>query len=949
MRASLAEAGGSEGLAEALHNVLGTGGQSRAAVERAMVEDGLPLSEWDSVGRHLVSSTPRGSSTGEALIRAAAAPEAGRLDAYLAVFLTQKLEPRSDSYLPKPVRAAEPALCSRLDGERDRLFGLLDRRRAAAAVERTLALLAVAGAVLDRYETLKRRRGLLDFADLIERSRMLLSRSDASWVLYKLDSGIDHVLVDEAQDTSPDQWEILNAISRDFFAGAGQSTANRTFFAVGDEKQSIYSFQGARPALFEAARHDYETRSRHAGQAFEKVDLVLSFRSVETVLKVVDDVFAHGDNARGLSAGTEKPMPHEPLKRAVPGRFEIWPKVGPEPLADPADWRLPVDAPEAHDPAVVVANRVAEEIRRLIQPGSGESVDAGPMGGRRPVRPGDILILVRTRSPFFDAVIRALKERHVPVAGADRLNLTDHIATMDLVAAGRAALLPDDDLTLACLLKSPLLGFDDDDLLRLAPQRTGSLDAALRASDAPRDRAAAARLGIWRDRAARLTPFAFYTRLLGPDGGRRSLLTRLGPEAGDVLDEFLALTLAHERDGAPSLLAFLARLEGTELSIKRDLEAASDAVRVMTVHAAKGLEAKIVFLPDTCGVPTGKHDPKLFRLDEAQGAGPALLAWSPRADSDSPLLAARRRAGRDAALDEHRRLLYVAMTRAEERLVVAGFHGARGPAAGCWYDMIRDATPDLETVPAPWGGEDTVLRRGEPLPGPDTAPPPGPTGGMALPDWLLRAAPFERPAPAPVRPSTALQAADRPDRPGEEADNGSPSQRRQAVLTGRLMHRLLQHMPNLPAAARRDAGLRFLERHGRALPSERRHQLVDQAVAIIGDPRLDVVFGPGSRAEVGVAATVERPGRLVLPVVGQIDRIGERDGTVVLVDFKTGTPRPLADTPPSYLAQLALYRAAVQPLYPGKTVEVVLVWTAGPEVVAVDGAALDAALDLIED
>ncbi len=948
LREAIDRAGGLAELGEALAAALGTGGSSVEAIERSMVEDGLPPTEWDSVGRHLALVAGEGHAVAEGLVEAAAAAPFAKLGAYLAVFFTQKLTPREKRYLSKTLRGAEPELCARLDAEQARLAALLVRRRAAQAYERTMALLTVAGAILDRYERLKRRAGLLDFADLIERSRALLDRSDSAWVLYKLDAGIDHILVDEAQDTSPDQWAILQAISRDFFAGEGASAARRTFFAVGDEKQSIYSFQGARPAMMRDVHADVQARARGAGLDFASIDLLLSFRSVRTVLDVVDRVFAHAGNARGLSAAAEAPPPHQALKTMLPGHVEIWPLVKPAVVLEPGDWRLPLDVLDASSPSVIVAQRVAAAVARLIAPGSGETVDAGDANGRRrPVEPGDVLILVRSRNTFFEAVIRALKERGVPVAGADRLDLAEHIATQDLIAAGRAALLPDDDLTLACLLKSPLIGLDDDDLMRLAPGRNGSLAAELRSSPLARDAAAFQSLAIWRERAATLTPFAFYTRLLGQDGGRRKLLGRLGPEAGDVIDEFVNLTLAHERDGAPSLLAFLARLETAAMSIKRDLATAGDAVRVMTVHAAKGLEARIVMLPDTCGAPNGQHDSKLFQLDDEEGN--ALFAWSPRAPDDPDAVAARRASEREAALDEHRRLLYVALTRAEERLYIAGFHGAKPPAPGCWYDMIVAASLGAQTtVPAPWNAEDAVVRIADPVPAAAPAPaaPPGTPPRPTLPDWLLRAAPPEPVRAPPIRPSSALGAADQPDRTGD-LDAPAMGPRRFAALAGRLTHRLLQHLPALPPARRSDAAARFLARHGAALADGERTLIVTRVMAVLEEPGLAALFGEGSRAEVPIAATIARPGAAPLDVTGQIDRMAETATAVHIADFKTGTPRLLGDTSPRMLAQIALYAAAVAPLFPGKEVRACLVWTAGPTVVPVDPATLRAALDAI--
>ena len=675
------------------------------------------------------------------------------------------------------------------------------------------------------------------------------------------------------------------------------------------------------------------------------VDLILSFRSAPAVLDAVDRVFAHPPNGRGLTHDPAGPQPHQPLKR-IPGRVELWPAVTAVPLPEPGDWKLPVDVIEPGDPPVVVARRIADAIHRLCAPGSGETVAEGR--GRRPVRPGDVMILVRARNSFFEAMIRACKERGVPVAGADRLALTGHIAVMDLVAAGRAALSPADDFTLACVLKSPLVGLDDDDLIALAPERRGTLVAALGASPEPRHRAAHARIEAWRSLSAWLTPFAFYTRLLGADGGRRSLLGRLGPEAGDAIDEFLALTLAHERDGAPSLMAFLARLDGTDLQVKRDMESAGDAVRVMTVHAAKGLESKIVVLPDTCAVPSGRHDPALFELEDHPGAaGSGLIAWSPRGEADAGRVAAARALARERAVEEHNRLLYVAMTRAEERLVIAGFCGEKGPGEGSWYAMIEAAALPLRPVPAPWDPAETVMRMEDPPPAGDAAAsPPGAAEPEAppLPDWLLRPPSPEAEAELPpVRPSNPLGAADQAGPPAwPYVDRTRSAGRRQAAAAGRLMHRLLQYLPDVPPERRAAAADRFLAAQGTALDGEHRANLAAQALAVIGDPALAPLFGPESRAEVAVTASVRLPSGRLVDVTGQVDRIGVAPDAVHIADFKTGVP---GEVTPKQVLQLALYRAAVEPLYPDQRLRTHLVWTASGEVVEVSAAECSNALE----
>ena len=759
-------------------------------------------------------------------------------------------------------------------------------------------------------------------------------------MLYKLDSGIDHVLVDEAQDTSEAQWKILEEITGDFAVGSGQSQGPRTFFAVGDEKQSIFSFQGAAPHMFDAMRRKFETRFTAGARPFAHVPLSLSFRSVPGVLAAIDKVFEHGEHKTGLVPAGDVWLPHQALKHQLPGLVELWPLAFVPPEDDPRAWTLPLDLLDEQDPANLLAKRIAQKIAGLIKPDSGECVHESP-ALRRPARPGDILILVRRRGDFFEAMIRALKVNRIPVAGADRLELTQHIAVMDLMAAGRASLLPQDDLALACVLKSPLIGLDDNDLMALAPGRTESLFEALQASPDARHSLAASRLASWRARAGG-GPFDFYAGLLGADGGRRDMEARLGPEAGDALDEFLNLALAHEDGAAPSLAGFLNDLEGIEYSIKRDMEGAGGAVRVMTVHAAKGLEAKIVFLPDTCGVPAPRHDPKIFVLG-TQVPGEQTIAWSPKMDLDCEPVAAARGKARDETMEEYRRLLYVALTRAEERLYIAGFHGAKGPAPGCWARMIEEALADdpaIETAPAFWNSEEKILRlalegTGSPaaiMPNIQPARPP-----VVLPDWLGRPARFESAAMAPVRPSNALAAAARPDGP-EPARS-----RRQALRRGSLIHLLLQYLPGIAARHRYDAALAFLSVRAAWLDERARQNLTGEALKVMDLPELSGLFGPGSRAEVAVAGRIARENQMI-DVAGRIDRIGEGVREILVADYKTGIPCAPGATPAAYLTQMALYRAVLAPLWPNKTLRMLLIWTEAPLIVALPGERLDAAL-----
>ena len=936
--------------AEVLRRTLGlTKGRDVVLIEREMAEKGIAPERWNDLAGLLDQGSAKDQKTA-ALFRqalgayrsaAAGGCLADCLDSYLAVYFTATNELRKD-VVTKPIAKGHPEIEAELRGEQLRLDALLAERKAAATLDRTAALIEVASAICERYRAEKAVRGILDFDDLIDKTLALLERTTARWVLYKLDSGIDHVLVDEAQDTSEAQWKILEELTGEFSAGRGQSHGPRTFFAVGDEKQSIFSFQGAAPQMFDRMRRKIETRFLAGAQAFAHVRLSFSFRSAPGVLAAIDKVFEHGDHKTGLVSAEDVWKPHQALKHQLPGFVELWPPAEAQANESPRDWMLPLDLLDAEDPANLIAERVAQKIAQLIDPRSDELVHDSRTLRPRPVRPGDILILVRTRSAFFEAIIRALKKSGIKTAGADRLELTHHIAVLDLIAAGRACLLPQDDLALACVLKSPLIGLDDDDLMALAPGRAASLFDVLQASSDTRHAEAATKLALWRARAGG-GPFAFYASLLGADGGRRALQARLGPEAGDVLDEFLSLAMTHEDGAAPSLAGFLNDLSGIEYSIKRDMETGEDAVRVMTVHAAKGLEAKIVFLPDICGVPSPHHDPKIFKL-ATNVPGEETIAWSPAKKLDCATIEAARKGSREAAMEEYRRLLYVALTRAEERLYICGFHGAKGPEPGCWAEMIEAALANeagMEPIPAFWNGEEKILRLASEGSGVAAAASPEGQAGAApvvLPDWLGRATRFEANAMPPVKPSSALE-----DLSGLLNGPGSAQARRESLRRGRLMHLLLQYLPGVAASHRRGAALAFLSARATGLDETTRQNLTEAALNVIDLPELAVLFGPASSAEVSVAGRVA-VGQQMIDVAGQIDRIGEDANEILVADYKTGRPCGLDETPAAYVTQMALYRAVLAPLWPNKTLCMMLIWTEGPLVVPFPEERLDAAL-----
>ncbi|MFA6156351.1 double-strand break repair helicase AddA [Mesorhizobium sp.] len=868
------------------------------------------------------------------------------------------LKTDGDAY--DPAKAFKKALVSQLPDLADRyltaaraVIQTVDRLALFRMLEGTRAALTIADWLIARYEILKRSRGFLDFNDLITRTVNLLGRPDAGpWVQYKLDQGIDHILLDEAQDTSPDQWEVVKRLAEEFFAGLGARDANnRTVFAVGDEKQSIYSFQGAAPDSFADSRLLFAGKVREAEASFADLKLTWSFRSTDDVLAAVDRVFADPIVRRGISHDPD-PLRHQAIRTDAPGYVEVWPSIGTEAVDEPDDWAQAID--HAHAPAVRVAENVAATIAGWI--GKGEIIE----GRGKRLRPGDVLVLVRKRDRFVHALTRALKRRDIPVAGADRLSLPGHIAVKDLIALGHLLIQPQDDLSLAAVLRGPIFDLPEETLFTLAAQRPPgvSLLASLRsqAGEGGRLAAIAAQIDIWTNEAAFRPVFEFYAGLLARDGVRRKMVARLGPEAGDILDEFLSFCLAEERTGLPGLEAFLATLENAGPEIKREMDQTRDEVRVMTVHAAKGLEAPVVFLVDGGSAPfSDQHLPRLMPFAGSgnywDGKGYLWRSASDVANGFSKAAAAK---ARELADDEYRRLLYVGMTRAEDRLIVCGYHGKRAPNAGTWHSIVSRAlvgAPESEQREHPAGGEPVHRFHVTKLP-----PVALVSDGQAhqadafapLPATLFHPLPPFEDLPRPLSPSGASALIDE----GKEAvvDKASPVLDADvepgfAVMRGLALHKLLQMLPGIAEDRRHEAAERYLARVGMKWhPSERENALAS-VNAILADAALGALFTPSSRAEVSIMGTLEVKGKN-RSISGKIDRLAVTSNTVSIVDYKTNRPAPasLAEVPPAYVLQLALYRALLRPLYPGRAVKAALLFTEAPRLIELPASVMDDAL-----
>ena len=895
-------------------------GDTLASVEREFFSHSLITAlEWSVLIEILATGSANDKKLIAALEAARNAVGRERVDNYLKVFCTADLKPRKN-IVTNSIAERHPAWLERLMSEQRRVCDLLEREHALAARERTRALVTIAADVIARYRREKDRRALLDYDDLIDKTLALFARSSAAWVLYKLDLGIDHVLIDEAQDTSPKQWSIVRAIVSEFTPGGARPNVRRTVFAVGDEKQSIFSFQGAAPHAFDEMRREFAKQFDAPEQGWRFLRFHHSFRSGENVLGAVDRVFAAQEIFASITTDEAGAPPHISLPDAAPGLVELWPLIAPAERKEIEGWDAPFDTESEISPRVVLARRIAAQVKLWMARGQ---------------KPGDVLVLVRQRGPLFEGIIRALKNAEIPVAGADRLVLTEHIAVMDLMALGDALLLPDDDLALATVLKSPLFGLNEEQLFDLAWARKGSLRASLR--DNPDFAATNGALDELAQAARRLSPFVFFAHVLGSKRGRAKFLARLGPEANDALDEFLNLALDYGTRETPSLQGLLAWLRAAQSEVKRDMEMVRDEVRVMTVHGAKGLEADTLILADTTTPPTGPRDPRLLALAN----GP--LVWATARSEDVSAMSDARAQAQQEARDEYRRLLYVAMTRAKERLVIAGTQGRNKIPDGCWYRLVEDALKgDCVAEPAD-DSEGEVWRyrknASQNIESQKSAKNnlPAVTKPTSLPNWLTTNATSESSALRTITPSNTAD--DDAARPFTGAGNAK------ALLHGTLVHRLMQSLPDIPAERRAKATENYLARTGARLSAEEREQLAEHVMLVLEHPQFSELFTPGSRAEVPIVGRLILGGETVR-VSGQVDRLAVTQSSVLIADFKSDrdVPSQIEAIRPKYVEQLALYRAVLKKLYRDKYVRAALVWTEVPDLMELSAEALDAAL-----
>lgn len=890
------------------------------------------------------------------------------MDVYAGAFLTGEGEVRK-RLTTKATVTAQAAL----EAEAKRLFDANDMIKTMNLARGTESLLRLSDAILQDYDRRKRGLNLMDFDDLINVANKLMETdTSTSWVLQKLDGHLKHILVDEAQDTNPDQWRLVSAIAKDFFKDRTKARENKnTIFVVGDEKQSIFSFQRADPKEFNHHRKEIEKLVRKTGGKWRKVDMEVAFRSSPAITQAVDAVFANPRASDGLFFEDEtednKKVRHKPFRQGHAGLVELHPVLKAADEAPREKWSLPLAMETVSNPSYEMAEQIADQIKSWMD--KGEKLPAR----KRAISPDDIMILVRRRSEFVDHMVRALKKRDIPVAGADRLSLREQIVVMDMVALGECLLYPRDDYKLASVLKSPFIGMTDKQLEDLALNRKTTLWETLKerasAPDATKiykeayDYLARAHKSLGNER-----PYEFYSGVLmdacpgNNKSGLNALIGRLGFEAEDPLVEFMNAVERFEKGHPPTLQGFLSWLDAGEAEVKRemDIDPENPRVHIMTAHSAKGLEAPIVILPDTTGVPSdnARARPKLLWPEGDR----TVPLWVPRADLENIMFRQEREKAEQERDREYRRLLYVGMTRAEDRLYIYGYQNRKNTKEDSWYNLVREGLEQgmgnkLEFVPVEKGAdekeaeaeEQVVLRYTTPQtarPVNDGRKPVKKRKVVGVPVWARRLPKAEDVRVQKFRPSVYNASNDNNNFSAPSPLNGHSETKDQKL--GILVHELFEFLPVLPEQERESAAARYLAKPAWQLDDKQQKQVLKQVMGVLKDPEFGALFGPNSRAEVSISGLVEKQGEKQL-MSAQIDRLVVEDKTVLIVDYKNSrrVPKDIRDVPEKYIVQMAAYKLAVQQIYPDKDVKCAILWTRQARLQPLPEKSMQTALDKI--
>jgi ATP-dependent helicase/nuclease subunit A len=799
--------------------------------------------------------------------------------------------------------------------------------------------------LLDRFQRLKAEQRILDFSDLEWKTYNLLNHSgNAHWVQYKLDQRIDHLLIDEFQDTNPTQWQLIIPLLEEL--AAGNTERRRSVFLVGDHKQSIYRFRRAAPELFDAAQNWLQQTLAAVNQP-----LSTSWRSAPAIMQCVNWVFGDGP----LSDTIHQFATHDTHRKNLWGLVEILPltkSTGDSvPLpADSTSLRDPLKRPrpDTEDTRHYEEGKlIAAKIKELI--GNPTWIDADAQ--TRQLSYGDIMILLRHRT-HAHAYEKALREARIPYIGAERGTLLNTLEVQDMVALLETLVTPYNNLALATVLRSPLFSCSDRQLMLLAGVQQSTwlqrLQAVAGQSAQPELQRANELLSAWSTLAGKLPVHDLLDRIYN----QANLLNRYQAAYPDHLKQrvranltrFLELALEVDSGRYPSIGNFLSRLKTLRDQPQNGLDevAALDVqakVHIMTIHASKGMEAPVVFVADATNAQSA---PKAYQSIVEWPAGkrhPQHLLLAPPKKQQDDLVQALLEHNQRGETKEDSNLLYVALTRAKQCLIVSGSEPSRGNHLG-WYGQIREQMRRHMQLEALEDDQTIVFQSGEPPPPMNHTLPADMDSirGTAIEadDTQLKG-PFTRLQQIKeIAPSYQINAIPATNEPGEATvDSHLPTLDTDQQTRGNVIHRILQLLSERTDDI--DIAHWIRAEYGLDIQKHPWKQWFLEAKTVVDNPEWDFLYNPSTYRKAYNEAPIMYQYHNDT-VYGFIDRLVVTDDKIILVDYKTHvlqSPRETDNLIARYLPQLHLYKQGVAMCWPESPVECYLLLTHSTKLIPV--------------
>lgn len=794
-------------------------------------------------------------------------------------FLTDSGQKRK-KIVPQKIIKTGSNLYSDLETIQDQVF-ILDQKEKTKQLELHSKLLSMLGsAILAEYEKYKSKKGLLDYDDLIIYSSKLLKASDAKeWVLYKLDGGIDHLLVDEAQDTSFNQWQIIEALIEEFYSGDSKEIKQeRTVFVVGDEKQSIFSFQGADVSSFARMNSALKNRMQYGGKHFIDLQLEISYRSAKEILDGVHIVFDNicrkmpglfNENIKQLSAHRNK---HS-------GSIEIWPLCSSEETSNDF-WPISTIA-ETKTSQIILAETISSFIKEQLL-----SKRILPATGKE-IAPNDFMILFRTRDELTNEVIHALKKDNIEVTGLDRISLCDNLAVMDLISVAKFVLNPCDDLNLCSLLKSPIFGLSEKEIYEISINRQeNSVWKILQSNN--KYSSLNKKLQNFIDLYQVSHIGNFFQYIVDVLDYRRLLNSSCEPDSNDAIDELLYTCNNFYKQNNSSIQHFIFWIEEHDTSIKRN-SADAGKVKIMTLHASKGLQSPFVILCDTTSVPT--------QTNRFQWHNENTLLSAKNSSSTPEYFKDIKKQEQSKAYAEYLRLLYVGMTRAEDHLIICGHQGKKTIPENCWYELIRSSL-----------SEKSILNDNGNL-----------IFGNMQQDICVTLSEKDQQNKIEFF-SNKLSQETIKIKPKyiSSHTHTSPLTKKDPMSYGLIFHKILEDSLVVP-------NLNIMKTHPliQTINVESKERMLKSIDKIINNQKFCNLIKEDFCTEIAIGT--EDSG---LTKIGRIDLMIIKNSEAIIIDYKSdiNPPKDNKQIPKSYQKQLDFYKNTVQKIYPKKNIITMILW-----------------------